>query len=180
MCSTQITVGLKTRDRHFHRAIWRRNKILFFSFCFCLMWNFWFKFLILPGGLAERQYTEKCRHTVRLKLNILSADQAVDENLQRNRISFKLLVYFSSTVWSFCSLYNFWQINVVWGLLLGRKFTRKEFHPPKCRGLKAFCKTQFPEACFLFAQTSNAAFLNTLHNKTYNFLVRLILWWPEP
>ena len=37
--------------------------------------------------LAATIHKEVPKHSVRLKLNILSADQAVDENLQRNRIS---------------------------------------------------------------------------------------------
>ena len=151
-------MGLKTRDRHFHRAIWRRNKILFFSFCFCLMWNFWFKFLILPGGLAERQYTEKCRHTVRLKLNILSADQAVDENLQRNRISFKFLVNFSSTVWSFCSLYNFWQINVVW-VAVGAEVYQERVPSPKVSGAKSFLQNPISRSLLFICPNIQCCFL---------------------
>ena len=133
---TETAAGLETRDGHCCPLCNRPEgginlHILLTFFCFRLKFPLW----IFNPPLGWRQYTEKCQYTLRLKLNILSADQAVGENMLKE---IQILFFLHSLI--FCSLYKFWQFNLVgWG----RIFAWKRVPSPKVSALKAFYKTRF-------------------------------------
>ena len=145
---TETAAGLETRDGHCC-PLWNQPEgginlhILLASFCFRLKFPLW----IFNPPQGWRQYTEKCQYTLRLKLNILSADQAVGENLLKE---IQILFFLHSLI--FCSLYKFWQFNLVgWG----RIFAWKRVPSPKVSALKAFYK---PDLHFFFCKAFDAVF----------------------